>query len=189
MVLIRSLSGEDCRRLLKRSLCEVVLGKIGHRAFACPLGGPPYCHPRDVGKYRPRGFVSMWELEAAGRVLESGRRYLRDEDLYVSCLVCDLLGPVGGRSLPLRVVRWRGRRATALRLGRTGDCRKDGLVELALRRLVSRGLVSVDGEWWRVAEEFLRFAREARDLVEHLRANDLLAIPPRVPRSHGASSR
>ncbi len=189
MVLVRSLSGEDCRRLLKRSLCEVVLREIGHRAFACPLGGPPYCHPRDVGKYRPRGFVPMWELEAAGRVLESGRRYLRDEDLYVICLVCDLLGPIGGRSLPLRVVRWRGRRAAALRLGRTGDSRRDGLVELALRRLVSRGLVSVDGEWWRAEGAFRRFALEARDLVEFLAANDLLAIPPRASRSPGALSR
>ncbi len=189
MVLVRSLSGEDCRKLLKRSLCEVVLGEIEHRAFACPVGGPPYCHPRDVGRYRPRGFVPMWELEAAGRVLESGRRYLKDEDLYVTCLVCDLLGPVGGRSLPLRVVKWRGRRAVTVRLGRTGDPRRDGLVELALRRLVSKGLASVEGEWWGEEEAFREFSRRASDLVEFLMSHDLLAIPPRASRSSGASSR
>ncbi|WP_457620344.1 hypothetical protein [Methanopyrus sp.] len=188
MVVIRS-RREDCRKLLRRALCEVALREIRHPAFACSTGGPPYCHPRDVGKYRPRGYLSMWDLEAAGRVLESGRRYLYEENLYVTCLVCDLLGPVGDRVLPMKSLERSGRRVSRLRIAPTGYDRRDGLVKLALRRLAANPSASIQGSWPGKVDAFLEYAEEARRLIDYLDRLDHLSIPARPGRSPQAWSR
>ncbi|WP_236953746.1 hypothetical protein [Methanopyrus sp. SNP6] len=188
MIVIRSRQ-EDCRKLLRRALCEVVLREVGHPAFACPIGGPPYCHPRDVGKYRPRGYLSMWDLEAAGRILESGRRYLYEEDLYVTCLVCDLLGPVGRCALPMEPLERSGRRVSGLRIAPTGDDRQDGLVKLALRWLAANPSASIEGSWPDKADAFLEYAEEAWGLIDYLDRLGHLSIPARSGRPPRAWSR
>ncbi|WP_148679746.1 hypothetical protein [Methanopyrus kandleri] len=188
MIVIRSRQ-EDCRKLLRRALCEVVLREVGHPAFACPTGGPPYCHPRDVGKYRPRGYLSMWDLEAAGRVLELGRRYLREEGLYVTCLVCDLLGPVGRCTLPVEPLERSGRRVSGLRIAPTGDDRRDGLVRLALRWLAANPSASIEGSWPGKTDAFLEYAEEARKLIDYLDRLGHLSIPAHSGRSPRAWSR
>ncbi len=182
---------EDALKTLRRALCRAVLREIDHQAFACPLGGPPYCHPRDVGKYKPRGFISMWDLEAAARVLESGRRYIKGADLYVSCLVCDLLGPVGRGTLNPRTVERIGGRTRAVRLSKTGVPEKDGLVRYALNIMLAREgrNVELKGDWKADPKDFLRFAEEANDLIETLSEYGCLGIPRRPRRSPAAFHR